>query len=79
MRIRVESWGRSLAVRIPRPFSDRLRLRPSAEVDVFLANGGLHLRPAKPQWRLGALLSRITKRNLPDGVESGPVTGREVW
>ncbi len=79
MRIRVQRWGRDLTVRIPKPFADRLRLRPSTEVEVSLAKGGLRIHPAKPQWRLDALLSGIAKRNLHDEVESGPVAGQEVW
>jgi antitoxin component of MazEF toxin-antitoxin module len=79
MRIRVQRWGSGLAVRIPKPFADRLRWRPSTEVEVSLAKVGLRIHPAKPQWRLDKLLSRIGKRNLPDNVESGPAVGREVW
>ena len=79
MRIRVQRWGRSLAVRIPKPFADRLRLLPSSEVEVSLEKGGLRISPARPQWGLGALLAGISKRNLHHEVESGPVPGREVW
>lgn len=44
-----------------------------------LADEAIEAHPAKPQGRLDELLSRIKKRNPHDEVESGPVTGREVW
>jgi antitoxin MazE len=79
MRTRVQKWGNSLAVRIPKPFADGAGLRQSTEVDVSLEKGEVRLVPVRQRWRLDQLLSRVTKRNVHDEVESGPVAGREAW
>jgi mRNA interferase MazF len=79
MRTRVQKWGNSLAVRIPKPFAEGAGLRPSTEVDVSLEKGALRLVPVRPRWRLDQLLSKVTKRNRHAEVETGRVAGREAW
>lgn len=79
MRTRVQKWGNSLAVRIPKAFADGAGLGPSTEVDVSLENGELRVVPVRPRWRLEELLPRMTKRNVHAEVETGPVRGREAW
>lgn len=79
MRTRVQKWGNSLAVRIPKPFAEGAGLRPSTEVDVSLEKGALRLVPVRPRWRLDQLLSKVTKRNRHAEVETGFVAGREAW
>jgi antitoxin MazE len=79
VRTRVQKWGNSLAVRIPKPFAEGAGLRPSSEVEVSLEKGELRLSPVRPRWDLRQMLSRVTKRNLHAEVDSGPAVGREAW
>jgi len=79
MRTRVQKWGNSLAVRIPKPFAEGAGLRPSTEVEVSLEKGEVRLSPVRPRWRLRQLLSEVTKKNLHTEVDSGPAVGRETW
>jgi antitoxin MazE len=79
VRTKVQKWGNSLAVRIPKPFAEGAGLRPAAEVELLLENGALRLTPARRRWGLRRLLSRVTKQNLHAEVETGPAVGREVW
>lgn len=79
MRTRVQKWGNSLAVRIPKPFAEGAGLRPSSEVEVSLEKGEVRLSPVRARWKLGYLLSRVTKKNLHAEVDAGPAVGREVW
>ncbi len=79
MRTRVQKWGNSLAVRIPKPFAEGAGLRPSVEVEVSLEKGAIRLTPVRPRWQLRQLLSGVTKRNLHAEVESGSAVGREAW
>ena len=79
MRTRVQKWGNSLAVRIPKPFAEGAGLQASTEVEVSLEKGEVRLSPVRPRWRLRQLLSRVTKRNLHTEVYSGPAVGREAW
>ena len=79
MRTRVQKWGNSLAVRIPKPFAEGAGLRPSSEVEMSLEKGEVRLSPVRPRWKLRQLLSKVTKRNLHTEVDSGLAVGREAW
>jgi len=79
MRTRIQKWGNSLAVRIPKPFAEGAGLRPSSEVEVSLERGEVRLSPVRPRWKLRQLLSRVTKKNIHREVEAGPAVGREAW
>jgi len=79
MRTRVQKWGNSLALRIPKPLAEEAGLHPSDEVEMSLENGDLRIAPARRRWRLEALVSKITKKNAHAEIETGPVRGREAW
>ena len=80
MRTRVQRWGNSLAVRIPKSFAAELRLDDDSEVDLALANGQLTVVPLiPPVYTLDALLAGITEATLHDEVSTGAASGQEVW
>jgi antitoxin MazE len=80
MRTKIQRWGHSLAVRIPKPFAIEAKLDDQTEVDLTVMNGKIVVAPAtKPTQHLKMLLSRVTKRNLHGEVDTGPAVGRETW
>ena len=80
MRTRVQKWGNSLALRIPKSFAAEVGLQKEAPVEISLANGGLVIRPvAEPKLTLKQLLSRVTEKNLHREVDTGPAVGKEAW
>jgi antitoxin MazE len=80
MRTRVQKWGNSLALRIPKTFATEVGLLNDASVDVSLSNGKLIVVPLeKPNVTLKKLLAQITAENLHHEVDSGPAVGIEVW
>jgi antitoxin MazE len=80
MRTKVQKWGNSLAIRVPRPFAEELGLRQDSDVDLLLEQNELVVKPvSSPRFSLNDLLSGITDDNRHHEVEtSGPV-GDEVW
>ena len=80
MRTKVQKWGNSLAIRVPRPFAEELGLRQDSDVDLLLAQHELVIKPvAVPRYTLRDLLASVTDDNLHDEVESGGPVGSEVW
>jgi antitoxin MazE len=79
MKLRVEKWGRSLAVRIPAVCAKELGLRTGMELEATLVNGGLHLRRRKNEYTLEALLAQITPANIHGETDWGAVVERESW
>jgi antitoxin MazE len=79
MKTRVQKWGNSLALRIPKSFAEETGLRANADVELSLVGGKLVVQPVAPPLSLEELLRGVTDDNLPGEWETGPATGREVW
>ena len=80
MKTRVQKWGNSLALRIPKAFAEEAGLRASAAVELTLVEGTLVVRPfTAPPLTLDNLLRGITDDNLPSEWDTGPAAGKEVW
>ncbi|MGB4548048.1 MAG: AbrB/MazE/SpoVT family DNA-binding domain-containing protein [Syntrophales bacterium] len=80
MKTRMQKWGNSLAIRIPKAFATEVGLKEESEVDVSLKSGKLVVAPVeKPGVTLKMLLEKITEENVHREVDTGPATGRESW
>ena len=80
MRTRIQKWGNSLALRIPKSFATEVGIQRETPVEISLANGKLVIAPvAKPKLTLKQLLAKVTKENLHHEVDTGPAIGNEIW
>ena len=80
MRVQVQKWGNSLALRIPKPFAEDMGVREGTAVQLAVSEGRLVAAPIRPRkTRLKDLLARVTKANLHAAVDTGMPMGREVW
>ena len=80
MEARVQKWGHSLALRIPKALADQVGIRDNAPVTLTLRDGQLVIVPlTAPRIRLEHLLARVTAENLHREVDTGPAVGGEVW
>lgn len=79
MRTRVQKWGNSLAVRIPKSFAAQAGLEANLPVDLSLVDGRLLVEPIPEKLTLQALLATVTDQNLHGEVEIGSPVGVEAW
>ena len=80
MKTRVQKWGNSLALRIPKSFAEEVGLLNDSPVEVSLTNGKLVVVPIeKPSLSLKKLLAQITEENIHHEIDSGPAVGIETW
>lgn len=80
MRTRVQRWGNSLALRIPKTFATETALADGSEVDLALEDGRLVVTPvAESPVLLEDLLAGITPENLHGEIDTGPSVGAEAW
>ena len=80
MKTRVQKWGNSLALRIPKSFADEVGLQKETSVEVSLVDGKIVItRLTEPKLTLEQLLSKVTKDNLHDEIDTGPAVGNETW
>ena len=80
MKTRVQKWGNSLALRIPRSFAQEVGLQNQTPVEVALADGKLVITPVTSQdLTLEQLLAGVTEENLHREVDTGSRRGDESW
>ena len=80
MRTRIQKWGNSLALRIPKSFAAETHLEQGTLVEMSLHDGKLLVTPV-PQSAitLEELLKHVTPQNLHHEIDTGPAVGGEVW
>ncbi len=80
MKTRIQKWGNSLALRIPKAFADEVGLQRETSVEVSLADGKIVVTPVtKSKLTLEQLLSKVTKENMHHEVDTGSAVGNETW
>jgi antitoxin MazE len=79
MNSRIQKWGNSLALRIPKAAADEAGLTQGSEVDLKVEQGKLVVRRRAPKvYRLADLLRGVRKSNLHGELDFGPPVGREL-
>ena len=80
MRAKLQKWGNSLALRIPKPFATEAGLEQETQIELTLVDGKIILSPViEPGLTLESLLAQVTDENLHHEVETGPPAGKEIW
>ncbi len=80
MKTRVQKWGNSLALRIPKSFANEVGLQKETAIEISLADGKLIITPVtQPKMTLKQLLAKVTKENLHHEVDTGSAAGNEMW
>lgn len=80
MVTKVQKWGNSLAVRIPRALARELNAEPGCEVSMEVRDGELVITPVKePRYTLEELVAGITPENRHGEIDTGPSVGKEAW
>jgi antitoxin MazE len=80
MLTKVQKWGNSLALRIPKTWALEARLENNSEVEISLIEGKLVITPLVTiKQDLAHLLSGVTKENLHNECDTGDATGKENW
>jgi len=81
MQTKVQKWGNSLALRIPKSFAAEVGLSDDSAVDLALVGGKLVITPLfiRAEFALDELLAGVTDENLHNEIATGDATGNEVW
>jgi antitoxin MazE len=80
MQTKIQKWGNSLGLRIPRSFAAEAQVEEGSTVDLSVENGRLLVRPLRPRkYALADLLKKVKLRNVHGEVSTGEPVGREAW
>ncbi len=79
MTARVQKWGNSLALRLPKALADEFRLEQGSAVELRVVDSKLVIELHRPpHYRLEDLLKRVSKRNIHSECKTGRPVGKEA-
>lgn len=80
MVTKLQKWGNSLGLRIPKSFASEARVAAGSVVDIRVDRGTLTIRPVRrANYVLADLLKKVKSGSLHQEVPTGKRVGREVW
>lgn len=81
MKTNIQKWGNSLALRIPKSFAVESNIEEGSEVDIFLQDDALVIKPSKQmkKFKLKNLINKISKDHLHTEIDTGAPVGKEIW
>ena len=80
MKTKVQKWGNSLALRIPKALAADANVAPGTTVDLQISEGKLIVEPSRePHYTLDDLLAEIDSDSLHEETGTGAPVGREAW
>ena len=80
MKTRIQKWGNSLALRIPKSFAQDVGFDRDVPVNLSVEDGKLIVVPiTESPMTLERLLEQITEDNIHHEVDKGLAVGEEVW
>ncbi|OGL44048.1 MAG: multidrug transporter MatE [Candidatus Schekmanbacteria bacterium RBG_13_48_7] len=79
MKSRIQKWGNSLAVRIPKAFIIEAGLGQHTQVEISISQGKIVIESVKKEdFSLEEILKKITVDNLHGEVDTGHAVGKEA-
>ncbi len=80
MQTKIQKWGNSLALRIPKAFADEISIEQNASVEISVIEGKIVIAPiAEVEFTLDELLAGVTPENMHGEIDTGEAVGNEVW
>lgn len=77
MQTKLQKWGNSTGVRIPKIFLKELGIKEGQEIDIKILEGTITLSKSIPS--LEELVEKITPQNRHGEIDTGPIMGNEQW
>jgi antitoxin MazE len=80
LQTKIQRWGNSLGLRIPKSFAAEAQVDAGSVVEISVEDGALIVRSVSaPSYRLEDLLSGVTSSNLHEEADWGAPLGAEAW
>ncbi|MFA4916290.1 MAG: AbrB/MazE/SpoVT family DNA-binding domain-containing protein [Syntrophales bacterium] len=80
MQTKIQKWGNSLALRIPKSFAINANLRQNATVDLAIDKEKIIITLiGEKEYSLNELLEGVSENNLHSEFDTGAPVGKEIW
>jgi len=80
MRVKIQKWGNSMALRIPKSFAEQISIKFGSSVDLSIQGGKIVIEPLKTEeYDLKVMVEAINESNLHNEYLSDKPKGKEIW
>jgi antitoxin MazE len=80
MQTKIQKWGNSLAIRIPKSFALDINLKQDELVDLSIDESKIVITPmGGKKYSLEELLKGVSENNLHGEIDTGSPIGKEIW
>jgi len=81
MKVQIQKWGNSLALRIPKAFANETHIENNSVVDLSIKGDLLIISPVQEieNYSLSSLLSEINDENIHESIDFGSAVGKELF
>ncbi len=79
MKTKIQKWGNSLGVRLPKSIAEQKSLKEGLGVFVVIKNDQIVIEPVEEDITLESLLAGVVVDNLHNETEWSEARGNEVW
>ena len=79
MEIKVQKWGNSLAIRIPKSYAKDIDITQGSVINISKDKDTILLKPKKKKEKLQELLSKIEEVDIHEEIDFGDSAGSEIW
>lgn len=80
MTTKIQQWGNSLALRLPKEITKKFKLHKGSSVTLVQDTKNILIKPVcKNKMTLKDLVSKITPENIHSEVDWGKPVGKEIW
>jgi len=81
MLVKVQKWGNSLAVRIPKAFAGEIKISENSSVNLTVLDGSISIKPVEDcyEYKLEDLVDQVNETNIHDEYDTGKPEGKEIW
>ena len=79
MVTKIQKWGNSLGLRIPKTLAKDAGVDEGSAVDITFEGDRIVIQPLQVRYQLRDLLSEVREDNLHEEIPTGDPVGRESW
>ena len=81
MKSKIQKWGNSLAIRIPKSFAIQTEIEQDSIIDLSVIDGKIIVEPKKqkPKYNLAELLEEINEENIHSETDWDKPVGKEIF
>lgn len=79
MKTKIQKWGNSLGVRLPKNITEQKALKEGLGVSVVIKNDQIVIEPVEDELSLESMMSKVSVDNIHDETDWKEVRGNEIW